>query len=904
MAEDKVTNLYNAFVNNGYAMEPEAQFRENLKDPKKRRAAYDALVADGYNMEPFADFENNIGFGAPVPKPTPAPQQQAHTIATAVPTSTSAHVPTEEQGQAPVQSAPEQSTWQPTEQEKIRMSYQLHTILNDFNQRSRARVEQIKRMAEPFSPEGRKKRAARKFQAQLAGTKSTAGIGLKVPSSPIYDGGSPQPYGVKYVDGKPVTEWVMPDGSLTTDQFAADRAEETARCKRLQHEFEKRMKQNGLNPANADDVRRQAQLDYEAPMRKVLESVWANAEAEDKAADEEYARQVKEYNKSLKSNIRAFGPDGMPLPQAEETLRDYDRHIKRKETFDLEKMAHTIYANLPDSYRQQQIQAYTSYFKEHPGELKVKSVQQAATEALQGEIYNAVYQRAVNARMPKSKTEFFLRKLADQPFISQEWWWDKIAAQRTGSWGMNLADMDAMSQYGAQHRALDITGTIVNMAIDPTTYISGGAGSVAGKQALKVGGKMMIKNATQDVAKRYAGRTLTGRIVAGGVGGAVNFATYEGLKNVQGQIAVGGYINPETGENEGFSVGQVLKASGHGFVLGGVTGTFSPILGNVADKYVKATTSTAGKIGIRTGEVALSTLAEGTIFSVPEWISGDADAMDVWTDNMAMMLGFKVSHGIKSAPRMIASLRPVKPTNGRPLTQAERNHNRMDFEERLRRNMDASPGDLSFTADEREELRRAGYGELTDLFSRDRVQEAQNPNINPAEGAIELRAERVEAETIHSRPEFDGYSAMEELMQDGRVSQAARAKAYYVLTGRMLPMGTITGYTTTTAEDGRVTVNATTANGEVVTSRTFKNEQEAKQETDNIMRQAELNSVDVGERYKEAVADDMVLDAAISEVSPGADPATIKRIYRAVKAGNKDVTESQKQLVEFLDDAM
>lgn len=896
MAKDKVSNLYNAFVKSGYAMESEAQFRENLKDPKKRKAAYDALVADGYQMEPYADFESNIGFGAPK-------QQTATAKSTA--RTTSAPAPT---AQTPTQSAPaaavKQSAWQPTEQEKIRMSYQMHTMLNDFNQKSKARLEQIQRLSEPFTPEGRKKRSTKRFQAQLAGTKTTAGLGLNVPSSPIYDGGSPQPYGVKYIDGKPVTEWLMPDGSLTTSQLAADFAEETARRNRLQHQFENRMKQNGLDPAKQEDVRRQAQLDYEAPMRKVLESVWAQAEAEDKAADEEYARQVSEYNKTLKSNIRAYGPDGMPLPQAEETLRDYDRHIKRKETFDLEKIAQTIYANLPDSYRQQQLQTYTGYFKEHPGELKGKSVQQAATEALQGEIYNAVYQRAVNARMPKSKTEFFLRKLADQPFISQDWWWDKIAAQRTGSWGMNVADMDAMSQYGAEHRALDIAGTITNMAIDPTTYISGGVGSTVGKQALKFGGRQMIKGAAKEVAQRYAGRTLTGRIIAGAAGGAANFATYEGLKNAQGQIAVGGYINPETGESEGFSVGQVLKASGHGFVLGGVTGTFSPILGNVADKYVKTTTSTAGKIGIRTGEVAVSTLAEGTIFSVPEWISGDADAMDVWTDNMAMILGFKVSHGVKSAPRVIASLRPIKPTNGRGLTQAERNHNRMDFEERLRKNMDASPSDLAFTTDEREELRRAGYGELADLFSRDRVHEVQRPNINPAEGAIELRAERVEAETIHRSPEFDGYSAMEELMQDGRVSQAARAKAYYILTGRMLPMGTITGYTSTTAEDGRITISATTADGEIVTSRTFKNEQESKQEVDNIMRQAELNSIDVGERYAAAVTDDMVLDAAISEVSPGADPATIKKIYRAVKAGNKDVTESQVQLVEFLDDAI
>ena len=196
MAEDKVTNLYNAFVKNGYAMEPEAQFRENLKDPKKRKAAYDALVADGYNMEPFADFESNIGFGAPTPAPASAPRQQA-TPAAPAPASTPA--PTaqalSQSAPAPAPQQPQQPAWHPTEQDKIRMSYQIHTMLNDFNQKSKARIAQVQRMTEPFTPEGRKKRAAKKFQAQLAGTKTTAGLGLNVPSGQIYDGGSPQPYG-------------------------------------------------------------------------------------------------------------------------------------------------------------------------------------------------------------------------------------------------------------------------------------------------------------------------------------------------------------------------------------------------------------------------------------------------------------------------------------------------------------------------------------------------------------------------------------------------------------------------------------------------------------------------------------------------------------------------------------
>lgn len=172
---DKVTNLYNAFIKSGYAMESEAQFRENLKDPKKRKAAYDALVKDGYNMEAYADFERNIGY-APKPQAAPAPASKQQQSAPAAPVAqTPAPAPQAEQ-KAP---KPAQ-TWKPSEQDKIRMSYQLNTMLNDFNQRSKARIEQTRRMTEHFTPEGRKKLKAKKFQAQLAGT-PTQVMGLTPP---------------------------------------------------------------------------------------------------------------------------------------------------------------------------------------------------------------------------------------------------------------------------------------------------------------------------------------------------------------------------------------------------------------------------------------------------------------------------------------------------------------------------------------------------------------------------------------------------------------------------------------------------------------------------------------------------------------------------------------------------
>ena len=772
------------------------------------------------------------------------------------------------------------------------MLYQIHTMLNDFNQRSRERIAQVQRMTEPFTAEGRKKRAAKKLQAQLAGTKTTAGPGLNVPFSQIYDGGSPQPYGVEYVDGKPVTQWLMPDGSLTTSQFAADLAEYTARKNRLRHQFENRMKQNGLDPAKPEDVEEQALYDAQAPAYDAVAELWQEAEAAHKADKERNAD--REW-----SNYAAMG-GGREMRIVTTSMNRHADNISHMTRFDLQKMMDNAWARAGSKVTANCYNRLRQQYSDAPEE----ELQATASQMARQLTDNAVYQYAVQQNTPKSTLEYFGRTIADMNVINSIS--KGLARSQAGTSGDLAAYEAAMGEYGKNHRVAQIAGTVIGMAVDPVTWVSGGVGSLAGKGAINIGGRIVAGRAATSMSTQVGSRlfssSLTGRIITGAAAGGGNFATYEMLKEGESQFLHGGHINPETGENEGYSARAVLSAGGHGLILGSVTGTLSPVIGNVADKTVKATTSTAGKAGVRLGEVAVSTLAEGTIFSVPEWINGDADAMDVWTDNMAMMLGFKAQHGLKSAPRVIASLRPVKPVDGRPLTQAERNHNRMDFEERLRRNLDASPSDLSFTADEREELRRAGYGELADLFSRDRVQEASQPN--PAEGAIELRAERVEAETISRNPEFDGYSSMEELMQDGNVSQSARAKAYYILTGRRLPMASVTGYTTNTDADGRVTVNSIAANGEVVTSRTFKNEQEAKQETDNIMRQAELNSVDVGERYKEAVADDMVLDAAISEVSPGADPATIKRIYRAVKAGNKDVTELQKQLVEFLDDAI
>ncbi len=831
--------------------------------------------------------------------------------------------------------------------------------------------EMAKRNAERYTEEGRKKQAQAKWMALISGL-PTSLVSPEAAARPGFESAaSPVPYDVVMEDGERKVQWLLGDGRLTTSYIEALRADGEAR--RLQNEmgsFVSRMKSNGLDPTNDEDWKKQQQLDYEAPLRAVVDKLWAEAGEKDRKAEEEYRQANKKASTSWTEAL-SQAAETMANPMSvgnsrsvQRQQRDLERAVKGKQAFDLELMADKAYKGLPASYRNAQMQSYIQYFNEHKDELRGRSVQKAADDALRSEVYSVVYKRAVDAQMPKSKTEFLIRKITDLPILSSQQATNIAASAISNSWGMNEAELDAMSQYGQNHRALDLTGSILNFAVDPTVPLSGAAGSAVGRQAMRYYGKQMIKKAaskaagkqavkgvSKGLAERLASRISSGRLVGQITGASANLAAFEAQKDIQHQLVVGGVADPETGER-GFSFGSVVNSGVHGGAMGAVTGVVMPLFGNVGDWAVKRVSNTAGKVGVRATELVTSKVFEGTIFAMPDMYNiqtMDDDTFDAMyakrfgydtirdenerakarkeargkatritaEDSIAMMIGLGLPHAIKAAPQHIASLRPIKPTDGRPLSPAERRHNQISFAERLRNRLDASPRDLDLTKQEREELRRAGYGDLADLFVRKPKSQAksQAKEINPTitikqddgtEYTIESHTDvPVEnAETIGQRPELDGYEQMERLMKDRNVSWAVRSKMYYILIDRMLPPLTITGHTRDTAEDGSIIINSVTADGEVVTSRRFSSEREAQNEIEAINRQAELNTIDVGERYKEALANEAVFMAAVKEVSRGADPQAIRQIYEAVKRGDENVTESQRQLVEFLDEAM
>ena len=855
---------------------------------------------------------------APQPKTASAPQRTAQQ-----PVSTPAPAP--------------QPTWQPTEQEKIRMSYNLNSMMSDFNARSRARIEQARRVAERNTPEGRRKLKAAKFQAQLAGT-PTQVMGLTPDMSaspsgngqgdtgeqakPLLSGQGPVPYGVVEVNGQRKTQWLLPDGSLTTDFMEADKAEYGARRFRLMNQFVGRMKENGLDPSKHEDVQRQAQLDYEAPIRK---AVAAAVQADDERSD-------KEQEAYMSNPLNMVGGVNAALGHAAAR--------KQAGIGDLNLIAENAYNSLPPAYRRDLIASYTDHFTKHPEDTNGKTIDQAAKDAAKSVVYGQVHEEYVKRNGPQSKNEFFIRKMLELNPAS-------VALSGTiNPYGQAYAELDAMERYGAEHRGLDIAGMVAGMAMDPTTYLGGWAGNIAFKNATRAAGKVMAKKAMGDVAGRYASTTLAGRIIGGMAAGGANFGTFEAVKDAERQLYQGGYLNPETGEMEGFSFGSVLNSGVHGIGMGAATGVVSPLIGNVADGWVKSTTSTAGKAALRTGETAVSKLFEGTIFAAPDVyaiqtmpdeqfdklyskqygydtledeqkktdarkearkdLSGDA-----WSESMAMMMGFGLSHAIKTAPAMIRSLRPVMPTGDRPLTRDERIHNNKSFAERLRERLDQSPSDIAISDEEREELKRKGYGNLSDLFAYDPEHKSRKVSTaQEAEG--DYKGTTGLSRTVNyeprpdepGNPEFNGYESMERLMEDESVSEATRAKAYYIITGRNLPMSTVTGWSREDTDDGSIIITSLSHQGGIVTSRRFSGEKEAQAEIERIQRQSELNTIDIGEQYRNAEAQERVMSAAIQEISPGADPQTVYNIYEAAKRGDKDVTEEQHHLADMIDEAI
>ena len=671
-----------------------------------------------------------------------------------------------------------------------------------------------------------------------------------------------------------------------------------------QNEIDQSVQQQ-LYPGYNDYNDKQA-VAAQAPATAVAAQLWKEAQKAYDAERNANAKEVYGGNPWLRGGREMHVVDG-----ATNSGKNEESRLKH---FDLQKMSDNAWARVG---KQMTASCYARLRKMYPNALE-RQVQASAEKEARALVQNAVYKYAVKMNAPKSQLDFFLRKAVDANLLTSVF--RGLARYGAGTTGDMAAYEAANEEYGKSHRWTGVFGTATGMAFDPTNWVGVYVGSLGGRAALNIGGRFVLGSAP-GVGARLFGSTMAGRLATGAASGMGMMGTYEGVKEAERQWVYGGHVNPETRENEGYSAGAVALSALKGAGLGAMTGMVSPLVGNVADKVVQTTTSATGKVATRLGEVATSAVAEGTIFAMPAVISGQESFVDAWTESMAMIVGFKGQHMVKSAGQVIAGMRPV----ANPRTMEERNKNRRGFAENLKRTMDAGANkqwngnqqDVRFTKEELAELKQRGYGNLAALLTpTEKVLPKKKPsqpkrpkNTDGLTVYFDVGSGKKEAEAdpkmkwLQQHPEFDGYATMEKLMQDPNVSQAARAKAYYMLTGRQLPMGTITGWNVGKDDKGNIWVKSVTSEGEVVTSRRFTDEASAKREEAKIKRQAELNSVDMGEQYKEMQANAAVVETAIKAVAPNADVNEAMRVYGEVKKGNKDY-DSYKDLAKSIDEAI
>lgn len=524
---DDIKWLYGKLKAKGYNIGSEADFKNSLANSEDRKWYYEKAKGMGLNMGSMADFD---GMYAPKPAPKPqaaAPVQQKPATPTAAPQTTiQQQKPATTTAQQPAHAKPAQQS-KPSGNQPLTMA-QRQTMVNQVGQM----MQQTQAMTADFN--------------ERMKNMQQYGLGL--------NHGQTKYGGLKYNPrtGKLEQTYLTPDGKRYTSKALVDA-----------ESFQYRKKQSEPLSIQMDDKQIAA---AQKPADSAVAALWSEAEAKLKA----------DRNKNAE-NVYGGSPwlhGGREMHVVDAAMNAHKNEVSRLTRFDLQKMMDNAWGRVGKQMTQS---CYDQLRKQYPNASE-QQLQNTAKGVARQLSDNAVYKYAVAKNTPKSALEFFAKTAADMNLLRTIT--KGLARSEARTTGDLAAYEQAMGEYGKNHRIAQIGGTVTGMMLDPTTYISGGFGSAAGSAALNVGGRLMAKKAATNVGARLFGSTLKGRVVAGAVGGGVNFGTYEGIKEAESQYLHGGHIDAETGENEGYSAGDILKSTGRGMMLGSVTGTFSPLIGN------------------------------------------------------------------------------------------------------------------------------------------------------------------------------------------------------------------------------------------------------------------------------------------------------------------------------------
>lgn len=827
-------------------------FQQDMRDEEKRKRFYNNMQG-AYSLPDFDTFSQDIGAVTPPPAQPQAQAQPQQTTSTVKPVTdnTAQQASVQPTVQTPSQPA-QPEDWKPTPMQQRAFQMQME----EANARLKKQGEEFKQRMEGIEKGNRPGAfmGEREFNPQTGKMETH------------YYTTRGERVGTRMEQSHANTEY---HNWWENNTEAGKRSKE----QRLQREFDEKLSYlwQRHNPAEGENAAEQA---------------WS-------AAESAYNAKTERNREAANFNVQNFAMNSSDAV-AFKQMETVDNFTDRLTTHDMDVLMDNAWNNLGEEGQKSLIDdCYQMLRRRNPGVDDLVLYGKAKEFARQQSDLR-MYHLAVEKNLPKSNLEYFMRKVGDMNLVTNIG--KGIAVNRVKKTGDMAAYEAANEQYRQDgHKILDVAGTVTGFALDPTTWMSAGVGGMATRGAMWTGGRVLAGRgataAVTNAATRQFATSMTGRVIGGIAGGAANFGTFEGIKEMENQFAHGGHIvgQDDTGRylNEGYSASAVAGQAVHGFLMGGAIGWLTPVSGNVADKLVRSTSSTGLKVMERAGVYSGATMLEGTIFSVPEWIEGNRDAMDVWTDNMAMMVGFKAKHMIKSAGNVLGDLKASfdSPTNGRK--------SRLDFESRLRQRMDApSDGGLSLTKDEAAELSKHGYGDLRELVeSAERTGDATKGELITA-----------------NAPEI--VSRLTDMVTDSRISEAARAKMYYYATGRKLPVSTVMKGELIEDGEGGFIVESQGANG-VITSRSFKSRKAADLELERIKRQTELNHIEIGERYQQTADFENRLQEACRTVAAenGWDMVEVYRTCEEarrnhLRGGDKQFDEAQQNILRKVTEAM
>ena len=261
----------------------------------------------------------------------------------------------------------------------------------------------------------------------------------------------------------------------------------------------------------------------------IAESLWQEAEEKHKA--DRNANADKAW-----SSYAAMG-GGREMRVVTASMNRHADKVSHMTRFDLQKMMDNAWERVGG---QMTDNCYTILRRANP-EASEQELRQTASEWARQLSDKQIYDFAVKKNTPKSTLEYFGRTVADMNILNSVS--TALARSQAGTSGDLAAYEQAMGDFSKNHRFALVSGTVVGMAIDPVTWVSGGVGSLAGKGALNLGGRFLASRAagmSVQTGSRLFGSSLTGRIIVGSAGAAGNLATYEGLKEAENQFKHGG----------------------------------------------------------------------------------------------------------------------------------------------------------------------------------------------------------------------------------------------------------------------------------------------------------------------------------------------------------------------------